>query len=209
VNYSHPTYFTRAHLAFRLLGLTGDKLEWMQLVTKALADYESAILYPEQLIVNAHFVKHHANEPAQLNYRVYALSFAAHAGSVGSTVSWCDFTQVKLRNEQHLQGRGSHTPATLLKWDMVGDILYPELKMDKFHHAGQPLQLGTFLPWLANGYGSKPGRGGEFKMLFANQKEAAALGARLLAMVGEREFSPPPYMGTRNLLKELAGLPPF
>lgn len=197
-----PEYFSRAHLAFRLLGLTGDRLEWLQLVTKAMADFPSAVIYPEQMIANKRFIQPHSGAVAEIAYKLYAVSFSSHASAVSSIVSHHDFSMVKLRNTDHLQGRATRTPATLLKWDMVGDILWPELKIANHLFASQPLQLGTFLPWKC-AVGTQAGRGHDIRMLFAEKADAVRFATYLLAEQEHREFAPPSYMGVRDTLQRM------
>lgn len=197
-----PAYFSRAHLAFRLLGLTGERLEWLQLVTKAMADFPSAIIYPEQMIVNKSFIRPHSGGVAEIAYKVYSVSFSSHASAVSSQVAYHDFSMVKLRNTEHLQGRATRTPATLLKWDMVGDILWPELKIANHIYSSQPVNLGVFLPWKVTA-NNQAGRGQDIKMLFAEKADAVRFATYLLAEHEHREFAPPSYMGVLDTLRRM------
>lgn len=197
-------YLNAKHMAFRLLGMPSERFEWMQLLTKVMQHHPSAILYPEQMIVNKHFFKPHINEPAIPTFKIFAVEFSTHASATVARVCHHSFNNVKLRDLSYTSGRASHVPSTLLRWDMEKDTINPEIKVHNNIFTSGPLHLGTYLPWIrATNINNGAGRGGEVNTLFADREDAYDFAGRLMREAAKTEFQPPSYMRARELLEAL------
>lgn len=181
------------HWAYRILACPQETVAQQKLLAAAMRNWPSAILYPEQLLANPHMETERVAQQDRtvksvdhLMFRVWTVWFNGGASGYTVKVQNHRFEKVRMRPESFDvggQGRASHVPRTVMRWDMEQPNQIVRLVSEKRVFNASDVKLTEFLPWIRKG--SQEDSNFSMNMLFGDRRDAYSFGQAMLYHMGQ------------------------